>query len=236
MSCTLKMKNVAISRDGNMIAKPIDITIAHKEKIAVIGHNGSGKTTLLETIVGLNHFDEGEIEIFHQRLISADNFAEARKKIGYLLQDADDHFLSPIVEDDVAFSLLSHGCDRQIAREKTAEILERLNISKLSQKIVYSLSGGEKKLVALAGILVCDPLLLLLDEPTAALDYPAQINLVEILRNLDISMVIVSHDQSFLERVAQRFYMLNGNGLREIEGFGDFITHSHDHLPPHTHY
>ncbi|MDR1911142.1 MAG: energy-coupling factor ABC transporter ATP-binding protein [Helicobacteraceae bacterium] len=228
MSCSLTIKNLELWRGENRLCDSIDLTIAHKEKIAVIGHNGSGKTTLLETIVGFCPIKSGEIALFDQEAVDL-------KNVGYLLQDADDHFLLPIVEDDIAFSLLARGIDREIAAKKTADILVKLGIERLAKNVVYHLSGGEKKLVALAGILIGDPKLLLLDEPTAALDYAAQIRLVEILQKLDISMAIVSHDREFLEQIANRFYMLTPQGLRPIEGYERFITHSHDNLPPHTH-
>ncbi|MDR0664733.1 MAG: energy-coupling factor ABC transporter ATP-binding protein [Helicobacteraceae bacterium] len=228
MSCSLSIKNLALWRGETLLCESIDLSLAHKEKIAVIGHNGSGKTTLLETIAGLCPLKRGEIKVFDQDAIDL-------KNIGYLLQDSDDHFLAPIVEDDVAFSLLARGSDRKGAAEKTAEILSLLGIERLAKKIVYHLSGGEKKLVALAGVLIAEPKLLLLDEPTSALDYVAQLNVVEILKNLDISMIIVSHDREFLESIAHRFYALTPRELKPIDDYKAFITHSHDGLPPHIH-
>jgi cobalt/nickel transport system ATP-binding protein len=228
MSCSLTIKNLSLERENRTLCAPINLEVGHKEKIAVIGHNGSGKTTLLETIVGLCPRKNGEIRLFESDAIDL-------KRIGYLLQDSDDQFLAPIAEDDIAFSLLARGFDRKYAAEKTAEILVSLGIERLAKKVVYHLSGGEKKLAALAGILVAEPKLLLLDEPTAALDYDAQLKLAGILQKLDISMIIVSHDREFLESVAHRFYMITPHGLRSIDGYESFITHSHDGLPPHTH-
>jgi cobalt/nickel transport system ATP-binding protein len=225
---SLTVKNLSLWRDKIKLCDDINLCVAEKEKIAVIGHNGSGKTTLLETFVGLCPKISGEITLFDEREIDL-------KKVGYLLQDSDDHFLVPIVEDDVAFSLLARGSDRENAAKKTAAVLEALGIAHLAKKIVYHLSGGEKKLVALAGVLITDPKLLLLDEPTAGLDYAAQIRLADILKNLDVSMVIVSHDWEFLESIASRFYMLTPQCVKEIQGFKGFVTHVHDGLPPHAH-
>ncbi|MDR2638523.1 MAG: energy-coupling factor ABC transporter ATP-binding protein [Helicobacteraceae bacterium] len=228
MSCSLTIKNLSLERENRTLCAIVNLELGHKEKIAIIGHNGSGKTTLLETIVGLCPRVNGEIRLFESEAIDI-------KSIGYLLQDSDDHFLSPIVEDDIAFSLLARGADRRAAAEKTAEILASLGIERLAKKVVYHLSGGEKKLVALAGALITEPKLLLLDEPTAALDYAAQLRLVEILKNLDISMIIVSHDREFLESIAHKFYMITPSALRPIDGYESFITHSHDGFPPHAH-
>ncbi|MDR2151654.1 MAG: energy-coupling factor ABC transporter ATP-binding protein [Helicobacteraceae bacterium] len=224
----LTLKNLALWRDETLLCESINLTIAHKEKVAVIGHNGSGKTTLLETIAGLCPIKRGEIRLFGETTIDV-------KQIGYLLQESDDHFLAPIAEDDIAFSILARGGDRKYAAEKTAEILSTLDIEHLAKKVVYHLSGGEKKLVALAGVLAADPKLLLLDEPTTALDYDAQLRVANILQKLDIGMAIVSHDREFLESIAHRFYALTPQTLKRIDDYEAFITHSHDGMPPHIH-
>ncbi|MDR1451608.1 MAG: energy-coupling factor ABC transporter ATP-binding protein [Helicobacteraceae bacterium] len=215
MSCSVTIKNLALRRGDRALCDSINLELGHKEKIAVIGHNGSGKTTLLETIVGLCPREGGEIRLFDSDTIDLQN-------IGYLLQDSDDQFLAPIVEDDVAFSLLARGYDRKYAAEKTTEVLTSLGVERLAKQVAYRLSGGEKKLVALAGALITNPKLLLLDEPTAALDYEAQLRLAEILKNLDVSMIIASHDREFLESVVHRFYMLAPRGLELIDGFEGF--------------
>jgi cobalt/nickel transport system ATP-binding protein len=211
------------------------LDISHKEKIAIIGANGCGKTTLLETIIGFCALEKGEIEIFHQRIASREDFKNIRHMVGYLLQDSDNQFLAPIVEDDVAFSLLAQGMDKNEARVKTDMILRDLGISHLAKKIVYHLSGGEKKLVALAGVLITEPKLMLLDEPTSGLDFDMQLKLVEILEKIDKSIIIVSHDKEFVESAVDKIYKISPDGLKQMSDTATEYIHSHDGLPPHTH-
>lgn len=191
----------------------ITLNVSHKEKIAIIGPNGCGKTTLLETIAGLKEVEAGSLELFHHVMASSKDFTHVRHLIGYLFQDPDNQFLAPIVEDDIAFGLLAQGVSKEEASLKTAMILEDLGIKHLAKKVVYHLSGGEKKLVALAGVLICEPKLMLLDEPTNGLDETMQLRLVEILQKIDKSIIIVSHHKEFIESIVDKTYELTPQGL-----------------------
>ncbi|GHV03515.1 cobalt ABC transporter ATP-binding protein [Campylobacterota bacterium] len=235
MSCSLKLAALSFAYGDREVWSGVDLSVGHKEKVAIIGANGCGKTTILECIAGLAKPLSGQIELFHKPMISRADFEAALRQIGYLLQDADDHFLCPIVEDDVAFSLLANGISRDEAHEKTERILRELGIDALAKKVVYNLSGGEKKLVALAGVLIKEPSLLLLDEPTNALDYSYQLRLAEILSALEQSIVIVSHNQEFIERIVGKIYLLERGVLTLAADLKREILHSHDELPPHTH-
>ncbi|WP_170000555.1 ABC transporter ATP-binding protein [Campylobacter sp. RM9328] len=215
MSCSVTIRNLSVSANENLLFSGVNLNVSHKEKIAIIGANGSGKTTLLETIAGLRNASGGVIELFHEPMLNLDSFKKYRGEIGYLFQDSDDQFIYPKVLEDVAFSLLSRGVDKDEAVKKTREILEHFGIWHLKDKIVFHLSGGEKKLVALAGVLIFKPKILLLDEPTTALDFKMQTRLTQILKSLDISQIIVSHDKEFVRNVADKIYYLNENGLSE---------------------
>ncbi|MDR1977020.1 MAG: energy-coupling factor ABC transporter ATP-binding protein [Campylobacteraceae bacterium] len=233
MSCSVNIKNLSVKVEGRELLKNITLDVSHKEKIAIIGPNGCGKTTLLESIVGLCKVEEGSVELFHQKINSSDDFKSIRHMVGYLLQDSDNQFLAPIVEDDVAFSLLARGVGKEEAREKTQAILSELGISHLAKKVVYHLSGGEKKLAALAGVLITQPKLMLLDEPTSGLDFEVQLRLVEILKKINKSIIIVSHDKEFIESIVHKIYKITPNGLEYTTN--PKLTHTHDGLPPHTH-
>jgi cobalt/nickel transport system ATP-binding protein len=235
VSCSVELTNLSFKRLDREIFSGVNLRVGHKEKIAVIGPNGCGKTSLLECVAGLEKIGGGEIRLFHKRMESMEDYEPIRGEIGYLLQDADNHFLCPIVEDDIAFSLLAAGINRDEARERTFEMMRGLGIESLRGKVVYHLSGGEKKLAALAGVLIKEPRLLLLDEPTNALDYTYQLQLAEILAGLDKSVIIVSHNQEFIERVVNKIYTLSSNGLIPAADLRLEILHSHDDLPPHTH-
>lgn len=236
MSCSVNIKNLSTSRDGVCLYENITLDVSHKEKIAIIGPNGCGKTTLLEIIAGLRDLEEGTLELFHQPMINQNDFKTMRHLIGYLFQDSDNQFLAPVVEDDVAFSLLASGVSKEEAKLKTSMILQDLGIEHLAKKIVYHLSGGEKKLVALAGVLITEPKLMLLDEPTNGLDHAMQLRLVEILRKIDKSIIIVSHHKEFIELVVEKIYEITPKGLNcSFNHKKESHDHTHEHSHSHTH-
>ncbi len=214
MSCSLNIKNFSHKIDGKVLYKNISFDLSHKEKIAIIGANGCGKTTLLEVIAGLRGIEEGDMELFHHPIKNLEDFKPMRHMVGYLFQDSNAQFLSPVVEDDVAFTLLAQGFSKAEAQQKTSMMLEDLGILHLAKKIVYHLSGGEKKLVALAGVLIAEPKLMLLDEPTNGLDEAMQLRLVEILQKIDKSVIVVSHNREFVSSVVDKIYEMNENGLK----------------------
>jgi cobalt/nickel transport system ATP-binding protein len=213
MSCSLKLKDVCISLDEKVLFEKLDLHISHKEKVAIIGENGCGKTTLLETIAGLHTKQSGLFELFHTPIQEKKDYKPLRDLVGYLFQDSNDQFLAPIVEDDIAFSLLARSLSKLEAKKRVDMILEDFGIEHLRKKVVYNLSGGEKKLVALAGVLVCEPKLMLLDEPTNALDSKMQEKLIQILSNLDKSIIVVSHHKEFIEQFADTIYEVRDKKL-----------------------
>lgn len=213
MSCSITVKNLTIKVGDKILHEHIDLNLSHKEKIAIVGDNGSGKTTLLETIAGLNFPLVGSLEIFHNNIKNANDYKSYRYLVGYLCQNSDEQFLCPYVKDDIAFSLLATGKSKEEARVKTQMIMDEFEISHLKDKIVYNLSGGEKKLVALAGVLIMEPKIMLLDEPTNDLDNKVLQKLKSILKKTDKSAIIVSHDENFVKDVADKIYRLDSKGL-----------------------
>ncbi|MBN2477229.1 MAG: ABC transporter ATP-binding protein [Pirellulales bacterium] len=174
--------------------------LAAGQRVALVGPNGSGKTTLLHLVVGLLEPDAGRIEAFGQVRRSQHDFHEVRRRAGLLFQDADDQLFCPTVAEDVAFGPLNLGKPRGQIRRIVAETLDSLGLAGYEHRITYRLSGGEKRLVALAAVLAMQPDVLLLDEPASGLDERATDRLAEILAGLPQAMVVVSHDRGFLER------------------------------------
>lgn len=216
MSCSVDLKEVTLNVEAKVLFEKISLNVSHKEKIAIIGPNGCGKTTLLEMLAGLKMPQSGVFELFHTPIIKKQDYKALRDMVGYLFQDSNDQFLCPIVGDDIAFSLLSRGMEKEEAHKRVDMILNDLGIAHLKEKVVYNLSGGEKKLVALAGVLVCEPKLMLLDEPTNALDENVQKKLMEILKNIDKSIIVVSHQKEFIEQFAQSIYEVKDKSLIRI--------------------
>ena len=230
MSCSVTLKKLSYKNGGDTLCQNIDLNVTHKEKIAIIGPNGCGKTTLLNIIAGLQDKQSGILELFHKKIETQKDYKPFRNMVGYLFQNSDNQFLAPIVIDDVAFSLLSGGMRKEEALLKAHMILQDLGIAHLEEKIVYNLSGGEKKLVALAGVLVTEPKLMLLDEPTNGLDLNMQLKLVEILKNIDKSIIIVSHNRDFIDSIVNNIYEITNEGLKLIATpLVPTEQHSHSH-------
>lgn len=146
MSCFLKLQDVCISLDEKVLFEKLDLHVSHKEKVAIIGENGCGKTTLLETIAGLHTKQSGLFELFHTPIQEKKDYKPLRDLVGYLFQDSNDQFLAPIVEDDIAFSLLARSLSKLEAKKRVDMILEDFGIEHLRKKVVYNLSGGKKSL------------------------------------------------------------------------------------------
>jgi cobalt/nickel transport system ATP-binding protein len=147
---------------------------------------------------------------------SLKDFRTFRSDLGYLPQEVNDHFLCPTVIEDVMFALRAKGENKDDSYKKACEILEQLGILHLENRIIYELSGGEQKIVALAGILITKPKILLLDEPTNALDEDAENRIIDILNSIKKSMVIVSHHKAFIDKLTPTIYKLNESGLNKI--------------------
>lgn len=181
-----------------------DLRLERGERLAILGANGAGKTTLLWLMVGLLTPRVGTIEAFGGVRRAERDFHDVRRRVGLLFQDPDDQLFCPTVLEDVIFGPLNLGLGRAAAVDLARRTLASLGLDGMEERITYKLSGGEKRLVSLAGVLAMRPDVLLLDEPTAGLDDRASERLVEILLPLDQAMVIVSHDRAFRDRLANR--------------------------------
>ncbi|MBU1170271.1 MAG: energy-coupling factor ABC transporter ATP-binding protein [Proteobacteria bacterium] len=179
----------------------LDFTLCAGDRIGLTGHNGCGKTTLFHLIMGLVKPSAGTLRIFNEKRIREKDFVPVRKKIGLLFQDSDDQLFCPTVLDDVAFGPLNMGKSYGEARDIAMAALRDVGLKDFDQRITHKLSGGEKRLVALATVLSMDPQILLLDEPTTGLDPETRERLMTILNRLDKSMILISHDHDFLSRV-----------------------------------
>ncbi|MGB6329613.1 MAG: ABC transporter ATP-binding protein [Halarcobacter sp.] len=215
MSCSINLKKVSLKNSSKEVFRNLTLDVSHEEKVAIVGANGSGKSSLLKIVAGLIKQEEGELFLFHNEMKSLKDFNKYRSDIGYLPQEVSDHFLCPSVIEDVMFALRAKGILKDEAYKKAISILEELGILHLENRNIYDLSGGEQKIVALAGILITKPKILLLDEPTNALDEDAEKRIIKILNNIKKSMIIVSHHKSFIESLAPSIYTLSKDGLNK---------------------
>lgn len=193
------------------ILNGVSLELGATAAIGITGANGSGKTTFFRCLTGLEKTANGHIEFCGKVLRGGEDYAEARRQIGFALQNADNQIIFPTVMEDVMFGPLNLGLDGEEADKRAHYWLERLGIGDFGGKITANLSGGEKKLVALAGILAMRPKLLLLDEPLNELDSDARKRLVTILNELECAKIVASHESGIFESLGcERLRLENG--------------------------
>lgn len=182
----------------------VDFQLHAGERLALTGSNGAGKTTLFHLLVGLKKAKAGKIVAFGQERRNEPDFVEVRSRAGLLFQDPDDQLFCPTVLEDVAFGPLNQGKSRAEALDCARQTLASLGLDGFEERITHQLSGGEKRMVSLASVLAMEPEVLLLDEPSNALDTQARLRLLETLKSLSQAMIIISHDDDFLQQLATR--------------------------------
>jgi len=213
---------------GPPVVYNLDFHFHRGDRIGLIAPNGSGKTTLLHLIMGLLKPSAGRIEIFGRRVNDEKDFADVRRRVGLLFQDADDQLFSPTVLEDVAFGPLNLGKSKQEAIEIARRTLNFLGLAGFDDRLTFKLSGGEKRLVSLATVLAMEPEVLLLDEPINGLDMKTRNELTEVLSGLGLSYILISHDFDFLAETANAIYtMEDGKILLDKE------LHVHEHVHAH---
>lgn len=227
----LELRNISYSYPGHEhpVLKQINIALT-QQRIGLIGPNGSGKTTLFHIIMGLLRPNEGQIFLNGNAVDNGKELRRLRRKLGFLFQHSDDQLFSPTVLEDVAFGPLNNGALADEAREISIRTLNHLGLHGFEERITHRLSGGEKKLVALATILAMQPQLLLLDEPSNNLDPATRERLIEILKGLNQAHIIISHDLDFLDSTCDTLYTLEDGALLRCERKQ---AHSHQHIHPY---
>jgi len=228
----IKLTNISFSYPGSRdkVLDSLNLNIRTGDRIGMMAPNGSGKTTLLHTIMGLCKPKAGVIEVLGNTMKTEKDFTSIRSRVGLLFQDSDDQLFCPTVLDDVAFGPLNLGYPPQQAIDISRKILKNLGIEEFEESVTHRLSGGQKRLVALAAVLAMSPGILLLDEPTAGLDTAVKQKLINILNNLDITYFVISHEFDFLNAVTDNVYSMDkGKILTDDE----IHVHHHEHIHKH---
>ena len=197
--------------DGTVAVDQLNLHAAPGEHLALIGANGAGKSTLILSLVGILP-GRGEVTVDGIRL-QKDTLAEIRTKIGVVFQNPDDQLFLPTIYDDVAFGPRNQGLDEETVRRRVEDRLELLGIAHLRDKTALKLSGGEKRLAAMATVLSMKPAVMAFDEPTAFLDPKARRKLIEVLRALPHTMLIATHDLAFAAELCPRSVLLKRGKL-----------------------
>jgi len=190
----------------------INFIAPRNARIAVIGSNGAGKSTLFKHFNGIFRPTSGEV-LVRGEPITKQNIREVRKFVGIVFQNADDQIFSPTVEQDVAFGPTNLGLDEETIHHRVHEALKIVGIEDLAERVPHHLSGGEKKRVAIAGVIAMEPEVLVLDEPTAGLDPQGVQDLIGFINSLSktygMTVIFSTHDVSLVAEVADYIYVMN---------------------------
>lgn len=210
----------------------LDFVVEKGQRVVILGPNGCGKSTLLYHLLGLLQSQEGEVRVFG--VDPARQFSKIRERVGVLLQNADEQIVAPTVYDDVSFSPRNYGYTDHEVEEKVGFALRRVGIDHLRHKVCHYLSGGEKRKVALAGALVLDPELLVLDEPFEGLDPASRNEIVDLLNALNreqgVSLVVATHDVQLVAPLADKVYVLKAGGEIVLQGSPEQVFRNLDVL------
>ena len=193
---------------GQPVLNDLSLSAAEHDSIGIIGANGVGKSTLLKLLVGLEFPDQGEIRI-EEIPLKKQTLQKIREKIGYVFQDSESQLFMTTVEEDVAFAPRNYGLPEEEVARRVDAALKRVHIEHLKGKSIYRLSGGEKKLVSIATILSMTPDIILMDEPSVALDPQNRRNLIHIIREFEHLKMIASHDLDFIWDTCERTILMN---------------------------
>jgi cobalt/nickel transport system ATP-binding protein len=206
--------------DGVRAVDALSFSLEAGESAALLGANGAGKTSLLLALVGVLPTHSGEIRV-GGLIVNKRNLRAIRARAGLVFQNPDDQLFMPSIFEDAAFGPRNFGCDEAETARRVRETLAQLGIAHLAERSPLKLSGGEKRLAALATVLATRPDLLLFDEPSAFLDPRARRNLAALLAKLPQGKLIATHDLEFAEKTCSRILLLQkgklvADGTREL--------------------
>ena len=215
MSKYLKINNLSYTYpDGHKALKDINFSIDQGESICVLGPNGAGKTTLILHLNGILGDLTGEIEVDGLKY-TPENIGEIRKTVGVVFQDPDDQLFMPTVLEDVMFGPKNFGYTNEEAEKNAVQALKMVGMDDSQDRAPHHLSFGQKRKGAIATVLASKPKLLVLDEPASNLDPASRRDLIEILINLDISIILVTHDLPMALEICERSLILNEGTIKK---------------------
>ncbi len=205
-SYAVKAQNLTFQYPGaDPVLKSVSLNIHQGQRVGIIGHNGCGKTTLFMLLCGVLTPTSGEIALLDQAVEPG----QFRPDVGMLFQDPDDQLFSPSVREDIAFGPQNMGLDEAATAAQVDRALKMTGMEPLAERAPHHLSGGEKQMVAIAGILAMRPKVVLYDEPTASLDLRTRRRLISFMQKSQETLLISSHDLEFVLEVCDRILLIN---------------------------
>lgn len=226
----LKVERVSFSyeKGGKPVLEDLSFQIAAGERVGLIGANGAGKSTLMKLFLGLLPCQEGELYVGGD-LVTKENLARVRRTLGFVLQDSDNQMFMPTVYEDMMFAPLNYGLSREEAEKRVDAVLERLGLTELKHRYNHKISQGEKRMAAIATILAMDPAVLLMDEPTTALDPCNRRKVIRTIGALPQTMLIASHDLDMILDTCGRVILLS-QGRIAADGPADVLLRDRELL------
>ena len=204
----IEFQNVSFSYErGRPVLRDLSFSIGDGECVGLIGANGAGKSTVMKLLLGLLT-GEGTI-LVDGVAVKKDTLAQIRRKLGFVLQDSDNQMFMPTVYEDMIFGPLNYGLSREETDKRVDAVLERLGLQELKHRHNHRISGGEKRMAAIATILVMEPEAMLMDEPTAALDPYNRRIVIHTIRSLPQTKLITSHDLDMILDTCSRVILLS---------------------------
>ncbi len=206
---------------GRYALRDVSFHIAPGEAVGLIGANGAGKSTLMKALLGLI-FPEGEINVDGVH-VEKRTLTQVRRKLGYVLQNSDNQMFMPTVYEDMLFGPMNYGLSREEAEAKADGALDRLGIAELKHRHNHRLSGGEKRMAAIATILAMEPAAVLMDEPTSALDPCNRRRVIDVIRGMGKTRLIASHDLDMILDTCDRVLLLSGGRMVADGAAGEIL-------------
>ncbi|WP_408922571.1 energy-coupling factor ABC transporter ATP-binding protein [Corynebacterium tuberculostearicum] len=192
---TIDFSSVTVAFDDTVVLEDINLTLT-EQRIGIIGQNGGGKSTLTRLINGLGEPSEGTVTV--DQMDVAKQGKKVREKVGFVFSDAENQIVMPNVRDDVAFSLRRFKLPKHERLARVDATLERFGLAEFAERSPHTLSGGQKQLLALAAVMVIDPILIIADEPTTLLDLRNRDRIKREFARLEQQLIVVTHDLDFL--------------------------------------
>ena len=207
---TLEVQGLAFAYpDGRQALFGVDLTVQRGERVALLGPNGAGKTTLVLHLNGIHTAGAGTVRVAGMP-VTKQNLTEIRRRVGIVFQDPDDQLFMPTVAEDVAFGPANLGLRDTALQERVTEALTAVGMEEFRDRTPHHLSFGQRRRVAVATVLAMRPEILVLDEPSSNLDPASRRELAEILRSLDVTLLMVTHDLPYALELCPRAVLLDG--------------------------
>ena len=219
----IEFENVSFAYEqGAPVIDGMSFTIADGESVGLIGANGAGKSTIMKLLLGLVS-GEGRIAVDGID-VNRENLGKIRQKLGFVLQNSDNQMFMPTVFEDMMFAPLNYMVSREAADKRVDEVLERLDLQYLKHKYNHKISGGEKRMAAIATILAMEPEAVLMDEPTSALDPYNRRVVINTIRGLKQTKIITSHDLDMIMDTCDRVILISKGKIVADGSAGDILS------------